>query len=68
MATEPSEKFLKDNFRYFQEWHHWHDKAASLRKQAAALYCGSLPELRLFEKARRKASKALKRKPVQPIE
>jgi len=68
MASQPSDQFLKQNFKYFQGWHHWHDKAASLRKQANALYSASLPELRLFEKATRRGGKALKKKSVVAIE
>jgi hypothetical protein len=64
---QPGNEFLQKNFQYFQEWHHWHDKAISLRRAALILYRHSIPELRKFEKARRAAEKELKKRPVVPI-
>jgi hypothetical protein len=64
--NQPDE-FLLNNYKYFQEWHHWYDKAISLRQSALALYRIAKPELRRFEKARRTASKQLKDHPVAPI-
>ena len=55
-------EFLQSNFQYFQEWHHWHDKAISLRKTAIVLYRNSIPELRKYDKAYRVAQKELKLK------
>jgi len=64
---QPDNEFLQKNFQYFQEWHHWHDKAVSLRRAALVLYRDSIPELRKFEKARRAAEKELKKRSVVPI-
>ena len=68
MQSDTASKFLKQNYLYFQHWHHWYDKAVSLQKQATALYRAALPDLRLFEKAQRKAERKLKKKEVVPIE
>lgn len=64
MAKQPDDKFLKENYQYFQEWQHWHDKGVSLRRSALVLYRAALPELRLYEKARRVALKELRRRSV----
>jgi len=64
---QPDNEFLQKNFGYFQEWHHWYDKAVSLRRAALVLYRNSIPELRKFEKARRAAEKELKKRSVAPI-
>src|ERR1700756_2637183 len=57
-------EFLQKHFEYFQEWHHWHDKAVSLRKAAIVLYRNSIPELRKYDKAYRAAQKKLKKHAV----
>lgn len=67
MAQQPDEQFLRKNYQYFQEPHHWHDKAVSLRAMANALYGKALPDLRLYEKARKLALKELKHRRVVPV-
>jgi type II secretory pathway component PulL len=61
------DQFLQKNYEYFQEWHHWRDKALSLRAQARALYGKALPDIRKYEKARKAALRELKKRPVAPI-
>jgi hypothetical protein len=66
-------EFLQANFQAFQQWHHWHDKAISLRKTAIVLYRALIPELRKYDKAYRAAQKKLtaqkklKKRTVVPI-
>jgi hypothetical protein len=67
MSKQPEDDFLQKNFQYFQERHHWHDKAVSLRRAALVLYRANLPELRLYEKARRATLKELELRPVAPV-
>jgi hypothetical protein len=64
---QPDNEFLQKNFQYFQEWHHWHDKAVSLRRAALVLYRNSIPELRKYDTVYRAAQKELKKRPVVPI-
>ena len=67
MAQQPDEQFLQKNYQYFQEPHLWHNKAVSLRAMANALYGKALPDLRLYEKARKVALKELKHRRVVPV-
>lgn len=67
MAQQPDEQFLQKNYQYLQEPHHWRDKAVSLRAMANALYGKALPDLRLYEKARKVALKALKHRRVVTV-
>jgi hypothetical protein len=59
--------FFRKNYQFFQGWHHWHNKAVSLRAKAKALYSNALPELRLYEKARKVALKELRHRSVVPV-
>ena len=59
--------FLEQNYRYFQEWEHWHDKAVSLRRTALVVYRELLPALRRYEKATRVAHKKLEKRRVAPV-
>jgi hypothetical protein len=61
------DEFLQKNYRYFQEWQHWYDKAVRLRRAGLQIYRAALPHLRKFEKARRAALKELETKEVVPI-
>jgi hypothetical protein len=60
--------FIQKNYQYFQQWHHWHDKAKSLRAQARVLYANARSDLRRFEKALKAAHRELRKRPVVPIE
>ncbi len=59
--------FLQENYRYFQEWEHWYDKAVSLRRTALVVYRQLLPALRRYEKATRVAHKKLEKRRVAPV-
>jgi hypothetical protein len=59
MSNQPEETFLQKNFEYFQAWHHWLDKAVKLKRAALVLYRANLPDLRLYDKAHKKAEKAV---------
>ena len=65
--TDRSDEFLRTNFKYFQEWHHWYDKAVSLRKSAMVLYRSALPALRKYDRAEKKARKELEIRPVAQV-
>jgi hypothetical protein len=66
MIPEP-EDFLRSNYRYFQEWQHWYDKAVKQHRAATLLFRDGLPELRRYEKARRVALKELESRPVAQV-
>src|SRR5262249_2623172 len=65
--VQPDQQFLQKNYQYFQEWHHWCEKAKRLRAQARTLYADALPDLRRFEKALKVAQRELDERPVVPI-
>jgi hypothetical protein len=57
MSNQPEESFLQKNFEYYQAWHHWLRKAVKLKRAALILYRADLPDLRLYDKAYKKAEK-----------
>jgi hypothetical protein len=59
MPNQPEETFLQKNFEYYQAWHHWLGKAVKLKRAALILYLADLPDLRLYDKAYKKALKQI---------
>lgn len=59
MSNEREETFLQKNFEYYQAWHHWLSKAVKLKRAALILYRADLPDLRLYDKAYKKALKQI---------
>ncbi len=57
MSNQPEETFLQKHFEYYQAWHHWLGKAVKLKRAALILYRADLPDLRLYDKAYKKAEK-----------
>jgi hypothetical protein len=47
--------FLQQNFRFYQEWHHWLGKAEKLKRASLILYNADLPDLRLYDEAHKMA-------------
>jgi hypothetical protein len=60
-SAEPDVEFLKNNYQYFQEWWHWHDKAVRLRLSAHALFKSYVPALRAYQKAMKVAERQLRK-------
>jgi hypothetical protein len=47
--------FLQQNFKFYQEWHHWVGKAEKLKRASLILYHADLPDLRLYDEAHKRA-------------
>ncbi len=67
MSNQPEDSFLRQNFKYYQEWHHWLGKAEKLKRAALILYNADLPDLRLYDHAHRKALEEIGEEGKAPV-
>ncbi|WP_315743131.1 hypothetical protein [Bradyrhizobium sp. SZCCHNR1075] len=54
-------EFLEKNFEHLQSPQSWYSKGLNLRRSARYLYKATLPDIRRYETARRRASRLLER-------
>ncbi len=54
-------EFLEKNFEHLQSPQSWYSKGLNLRRSARYLYKATLPDIRRYEAARRRASRLLER-------
>jgi hypothetical protein len=67
MAQQPDEQFLQKKLSILPGMASLAQQGRELRAKAKALYSNALPELRLYEKARKVALKELRHRSVVPV-
>jgi hypothetical protein len=61
------DSFLRQHFKYYQEWDHWLEKAKKLKRASLILYNADLPDLQLYDQAYKKALEEIGEEGKAPV-